>query len=193
MAIRATLISGLNGNIRTLKPSLVNQAVVTRLFGILLLTIFMPNALHAADKVLKAKCGDCHRLSSELDRAEFDDVLTSYSWANWSNVPLRVWLSNHHKPRIPSINISESEASKISGYIASLHLSTKLSETAAPGSGAFFADAEVLEPVEQANGVAVDDQGAAKLRGMDDGVLEKHETIDDEETTVDYGECLNCQ
>jgi hypothetical protein len=96
-------------------------------------------------------------------------------------VPLRVWISNHHKQRIPSINIYQSEAAKINGYIANLTSQSKAGATVISGADGFFADAAVAEP-------------ATSIReniSMSDGVVPGE--ADEEEATVDYSECLNCQ
>jgi hypothetical protein len=168
------------------------SSIALRMFYASLIITFMPalSSVTAAEDALEAKCGACHTMSSEIDRSEFDDLLTSYNWANWSSVPLRVWISNHHKPRIPSVNISQSEAAKINGYIADLKSQSKFGDTETSGSDAFFADAAVAEP-----SVSVGDRSnAADGTKMADGVeLEEPIKNDSEEITVDFSECLNCQ
>lgn len=146
--------------------------------------MFLSVSMNATEQTLEAKCGDCHSVSSEIDRSEFDDLLASYNWANWSSVPLRVWISNHHKPRIPSINISESEAAKINAHIADLKSQNKFGDVNSSGSDAFFADATVAEPSGYKS-VEVETSDGVKLEQQSEG--------DAEEITVDFSECLNCQ
>lgn len=168
-------------NTQLFKSYLTIKMIVPRLMCAVLSATFIQSSLAAGEKELEVKCGRCHSVTSELDRSEFDDLLSSYNWANWASVPLRVWISNHHKPRIPSINISEAEAAKISGYIADLSSQGKLNGTTTSGSDEFFADAEGLDTVDP-----ISDSAGEEVE------LEQHDKNDHAETAVDFSECLNC-
>jgi hypothetical protein len=152
------------------------------LFFLMFLAGLSPTLTYAGEQVLEQKCGNCHSMTSELDRTEFDELLGSYNWSNWSSVPLRVWISNHHKPRIPSINISQAEAEKINAYIADLSSLNRKDEGESAAAESFFADAQVSE-----------EDSAEKLPHASPAPIGAEQGEENKQATVDFSECLNCQ
>lgn len=162
----------------------LSSKVSTKILGIIVLSALPPSPVSAAERAIAARCGDCHNVSTELNRTEFDDLLASYNWAQWTSIPLRVWLSNHHKPRIPSINITEAEAARIKSYVAELNSRKRVGSEGVSAAEAFFADTELDAREDQIddlknNGVEQDEQNH-KDDNVGDGNI------------VDFSDCLNC-
>jgi hypothetical protein len=73
------------------------------------------NLSHA--DIIASKCGSCHDLGMRDTTGKFSRQIAEYTWPS---MPLRVWLSNHHRPRLPSIYMTESDVVAMEAYIASI-------------------------------------------------------------------------
>lgn len=71
----------------------------------------LPLTVLAADAVFTQKCGECHA------RSDFASVQTN---SEWSNLPLRTWLDNHHQPRLHSVSLTTAEVVRIQNHINGL-------------------------------------------------------------------------
>ena len=76
--------------------------------------------------VVEDKCGDCHTVDTLNSNGEFEKMVANY---NWPRLPLRTWLSNHHRPRIPSVSINEAQVTSVESYIQSLINQSESSST----------------------------------------------------------------
>ena len=100
---------------------------------------------------------------------EFEQQIIDYPWPP---MPLRVWLSNHHRPRIPTIDMSETDAASITAYITALVKSAQQVNPPADES----VDTEDTPPPKFDRPVPDEDADAMEV---DDGTLNRK-----------Y--CLNC-
>ncbi len=140
--------------------------------GLVFFAAFFVRSSYAleASEVFALKCGGCHQIS------EFEAKLAKY---NWPNLPLRTWLANHHKPRLPSISLSEAQITKMENSISRLY----------SGAGGGTKVYEVLGD-EKATSAEISPENKG---GFETGLLNSEKPPEVKEPpSVNANDCLNC-